>query len=64
MKNTFSIHIDKQCNKQFVGYRVRVANNSYPNMGKTLNRRFKTRKEAEQYELDCYRLLQFIKGEL
>ncbi len=60
----YSIHIDRQNNKQSIGYRVRVINKDYPSMSKALTKSFKTKEEAEQHELFCYRFLQFIKEEL
>jgi hypothetical protein len=60
MYSQFKIHIDKQDNKKSRDYRLRVINTNYPNMRKALTRFFKTRKEAEQFELYSYKLLQFI----
>ena len=60
MYSQFKIHIDKQDNKKSRDYRLRVINTNYPNMRKALTRFFKTRREAERFELYSYKLLQFI----
>lgn len=60
MNSIYKIHIDKQNNKKSKDYRVRVVNTNFSNMRKALTKVCKTRKEAEQFELYCYKLLQFI----
>lgn len=60
MRTNINVHIDKQNNKQSTDYRVRIVDKDIPNMRECITKHFKTKDEAEAYELQIYRVLQFI----
>ena len=60
MRTNLQIHIDKQNNKQSQYFRVRLVDKDIPNMRSCITKHFKTKEEAEAYELQLYRVLQYI----
>lgn len=60
MRTNLVVYVDKQNNMHSRPFRVRLVDRDYPNVNKALTKYFNTRKEAEDYELQVYRIIQFI----